>query len=239
MRIIPAIDIIGGKCVRLSQGEYDSKKVYHENPLDVAKMFQDNGVKYLHLVDLDGAKAKHVVNLKVLQEITSKTNLIVDFGGGIKSDDDIKSVFENGARQVTVGSVAVSNPEKLEAWLAQYGSEKVILGADVKDGMVAISGWQTVSSLSLSSFITEYVKKGVRYVICTDISKDGMLQGTSVELYKQLRTEFPQLKIIASGGVTNISELDELTKIGMDGAIIGKAIYEGTIKLSDLKAFIK
>lgn len=239
MRIIPAIDIIGGKCVRLSQGEYDSKKVYHENPLDVAKMFQDNGVKYLHLVDLDGAKAKHVVNLKVLQEITSKTNLIVDFGGGIKSDDDIKSVFDNGAQQVTVGSVAVSNPEKLEAWLAQYGSEKVILGADVKDGMVAISGWQTVSSLSLSGFIKEYVKKGVQYVICTDISKDGMLQGTSVDLYKELRLEFPQLKIIASGGVTNISELDELTKMGMDGAIIGKAIYEGTIKLSDLKAFIK
>lgn len=239
MRIIPAIDIIGGKCVRLSQGEYDSKKVYHENPLDVAKMFQDNGVKYLHLVDLDGAKAKHVVNLKVLQEITSKTNLIVDFGGGIKSDDDIKSVFDNGAQQVTVGSVAVSNPEKLEAWLAQYGSEKVILGADVKDGMVAISGWQTVSSLSLSGFIKEYVKKGVQYVICTDISKDGMLQGTSVDLYKELRLEFPQLKIIASGGVTNISELDVLTKMGMDGAIIGKAIYEGTIKLSDLKAFIK
>lgn len=239
MRIIPAIDIIGGKCVRLSQGEYDSKKVYHENPLDVAKMFQDNGVKYLHLVDLDGAKAKHVVNLKVLQEITSKTNLMVDFGGGIKSDDDIKSVFDNGAQQVTVGSVAVSNPEKLETWLSLYGSEKVILGADVKDGMVAISGWQTVSSLSLSGFIKEYVKKGVQYVICTDISKDGMLQGTSVDLYKELRLEFPQLKIIASGGVTNISELDELTKIGMDGAIIGKAIYEGTIKLSDLKAFIK
>lgn len=239
MRIIPAIDIIGGKCVRLSQGEYHSKKVYHENPLDVAKMFEDNGIQYLHLVDLDGAKAKHVVNLAILSEITSKTSLIVDFGGGIKSDDDIKSVFESGANQVTVGSVAVSNPDKLEKWLEQFGPDKVILGADAKDGLVAISGWQTVSSLTLKSFIGEYVKKGIQYVICTDISKDGMLQGTSIELYKNLQKEFNSLKIIASGGVTSIAELQELEEIGMDGAIIGKAIYEGNIKLSDLKRFIK
>lgn len=239
MRIIPAIDIIGGKCVRLSQGEYHSKKVYHENPLDVAKMFEDSGIQYLHLVDLDGAKAKHVVNLAILSEITSKTSLIVDFGGGIKSDDDIKSVFESGANQVTVGSVAVSNPDKLEKWLEQFGPDKVILGADAKDGLVAISGWQTVSSLTLKSFIGEYVKKGIQYVICTDISKDGMLQGTSIELYKNLQKEFNSLKIIASGGVTSIAELQELEEIGMDGAIIGKAIYEGNIKLSDLKRFIK
>lgn len=239
MRIIPAIDIIGGKCVRLSQGEYDSKKVYHENPLDVAKMFEDSGIKYLHLVDLDGAKAKHVVNLKVLQNIVSQTNLIVDFGGGIKSDEDIKAVFENGAAQVTVGSLAVSNPEKMEQWLAEYGAQKIILGADAKDGKVAISGWQTISTQSLTEFIGSYVAKGVEYVICTDISKDGMLQGSSVDLYRQLRSDFPNLRFVASGGVTSISELSVLEEIGMDGAIIGKAIYEGKISLNDLKVFIK
>ncbi len=239
MRIIPAIDIIGGKCVRLSQGEYESKKVYHENPLDVAKMFEDSGIKYLHLVDLDGAKAKHVVNLKVLQDIVSKTNLIVDFGGGIKSDADIEAVFENGAAQVTVGSLAVSNPEKMEQWLAEYGSQKIILGADAKDGKVAISGWQTISSQSLTEFISGYASKSVEYVICTDISKDGMLQGSSVDLYRQLRSEFPTLRFVVSGGVTSILELSVLEEIGMDGAIIGKAIYEGKISLNELKAFIK
>jgi phosphoribosylformimino-5-aminoimidazole carboxamide ribotide isomerase len=239
MRIIPAIDIIGGKCVRLSQGEYESKKVYHENPLDIAKMFEDNGIRYLHLVDLDGAKAKHVMNLKVLQEITSKTSLIVDFGGGIKSNDDIQQVFENGASQVTVGSVAVSNPDQMDEWLSTYGSEKIILGADVKDGMVAISGWQRVSDKSLSGFLDYYSKKGVKYVVCTDISKDGMLQGTSLELYKKLRREFPQLKLVASGGISYISELDLLSEIGMDGAIIGKALYEGAIHIKDLSAWIK
>lgn len=239
MRIIPAIDIIGGKCVRLSQGEYDSKKVYHENPLDVARMFEDNGIKYLHLVDLDGAKAKHVVNLKVLEDIVSKTRLIVDFGGGIKSDEDIKAVFENGAAQVTVGSLAVSNPEKMEQWLSEYGSEKIILGADAKDGKIAISGWQTISTQSLTEFIGSYAAIGVEYVVCTDISKDGMLQGSSIELYRHLRHDFPKLRFVASGGVTNISELSVLEEIGMDGAIIGKAIYEGKISLTDLKAFIK
>lgn len=239
MRIIPAIDIIGGKCVRLSQGEYDSKKVYHENPLDVARMFEDNGIKYLHLVDLDGAKAKHVVNLKVLEDIVSKTRLIVDFGGGIKSDEDIKAVFENGATQVTVGSLAVSSPEKMEQWLSEYGSEKIILGADAKDGKIAISGWQTISTQSLTEFIGSYAAKGVEYVICTDISKDGMLQGSSVELYRQLRHDFPKLRFVASGGVTSISELSVLDELGMNGAIIGKAIYEGKISLTDLKAFIK
>ncbi len=239
MRIIPAIDIIGGKCVRLSQGEYDSKKVYHENPVEVAKMFEDNGIQYLHLVDLDGAKAKHVVNLKVLNDIASKTKLTIDFGGGIKSDEDIKSVFENGASQVTVGSIAVSNPEILDKWLSEYSSQKIILGADAKDGKVAITGWQTVSSLDLSNFIGEYVEKGIQYVICTDISKDGMLQGTSTELYKNLRKQFPKINLIASGGVSDISELHILSEMGMDGAIIGKAIYEGHISLYELKEFIK
>lgn len=238
MRIIPAIDIIDGKCVRLSQGEYNSKKVYHENPLDVARMFEDSGIKYLHMVDLDGAKAKHVVNLKVLHDISAKTKMIIDFGGGIKSDEDIKAVFSNGAFQVTVGSLAVNNPEKMEQWLAEYGPEKIILGADVKDGLVAISGWQTISSLSLSAFIENYASKGVKYVVCTDISRDGMLQGTSVDLYRKLRQEFPDLKFVASGGVTTVSELPLLEEIGMDGVIIGKAIYEGNISLNDLKTFI-
>lgn len=239
MRIIPAIDVIGGKCVRLSQGAYESKKVYHENPLDIAKMFEDNGIRYLHLVDLDGAKAKHVVNLEVLKEITSKTSLIVDFGGGVKSNDDIRKVFDNGAAQVTVGSVAVSNPEQMEEWLSVYGSEKMILGADVKDGMVAISGWQTVSDRSLSGFLDHYASIGVKYVVCTDISKDGMLQGTSMELYKKLRIEFPELQFVASGGVSHISELNLLADLGMDGAIIGKALYEGAIDIKDLSVWIK
>jgi phosphoribosylformimino-5-aminoimidazole carboxamide ribotide isomerase len=239
IRIIPAIDVIGGKCVRLSQGAYDSKKVYHENPLDVAKMFEDQGIRYLHLVDLDGAKAKHVVNLKVLQEIASKTKLTVDFGGGIKSDNDIRSVFEAGAAQVTVGSLAVSNPEKMDQWLQEYGSSKIILGADVKDGRIAISGWQTVSSSTLSEFIAGYAEKGIQYIVCTDISKDGMLQGSSIDLYIALRGEFPALKFIASGGVSHVPEISRLNDIGMDGAIIGKAIYEGNISLNDLKAFIQ
>lgn len=239
MRIIPAIDIIGGKCVRLSQGEYDSKKVYYDNPLDVAKMFEDHGIRFLHLVDLDGAKAKHVVNLDVLKIISTHTALTVDFGGGIKSDGDIKAVFENGASQVTVGSMAVSNPEKMEQWLEEYGADKIILGADAKEGMVAISGWQTVSALSLSDFLADYSAKGVKYVVCTDISRDGMLQGTSIELYKSLRQEFPDLKFVASGGVTHVSELSALKEIGMDGAIIGKAIYEGNITLDELKDFIQ
>lgn len=239
MRIIPAIDIIGGKCVRLSQGEYESKKVYHENPLDVARMFEDHGIKYLHLVDLDGAKANHVVNLNVLREIASKTKLVIDFGGGIKSDEDIKTVFGSGAGQVTVGSLAVQNPDKVEQWLTEYGPEKIILGADAKNGMIAVSGWQTVSSLSLSGFIRDYVAKGIRYVVCTDISKDGMLKGSSVDLYKSLMKEFPGLKLIASGGVSDIDELEVLAAEGLDGAIIGKAIYEGKILLNELNAFLE
>ncbi len=239
MRIIPAIDIIDGKCVRLSQGEYSSKKVYNENPLEVAKMFESNGLKYLHLVDLDGAKAKHVVNYKALYQIARETSLTIDFGGGVKTDDDIRLVFENGAKQVTIGSIAVSEPEKFDTWLFQFGPDKIILGADVKDGMVAISGWQTVSTLKLNSFLEGYAKKGVKYVICTDISKDGMLLGTSMELYKELKKNFPKMLFIASGGVTEKSELHLLNDIGMDGAIIGKAIYEGRISMQDLKDFIQ
>jgi phosphoribosylformimino-5-aminoimidazole carboxamide ribotide isomerase len=239
MRIIPAIDIIDGKCVRLSQGAYESKKVYNENPLEVAKIFENSGLKYLHLVDLDGAKAKHVVNHKILNQIANSTKLLVDFGGGVKSDEDIKIVFENGANQVTIGSIAVSEPEKFEDWLNRFGAEKIILGADVRDGRIAIAGWQKLSEINLSSFLSNYEKKGVKYVLCTDISKDGMLQGTSLNLYQELRKNFPGLKLIASGGVTHESELIELNELGMDGAIIGKAIYEGNISIERLNTLLK
>ncbi|MDP4273990.1 MAG: 1-(5-phosphoribosyl)-5-[(5-phosphoribosylamino)methylideneamino]imidazole-4-carboxamide isomerase [Bacteroidota bacterium] len=237
IRIVPAIDIIGGKCVRLQKGDYAQKKVYNENPLEVAKMYEDAGIKYLHLVDLDGAKEKHVVNLQVLKEITSKTNLLVDFGGGIKSDNDMQLVLDNGANQVTVGSVAVSDPALFEKWIAKFGSDKIILGADVSNGKIAISGWQNVTTIDLSDFLNTYQSKGVKYVLCTDISKDGMLQGTSLDLYHKLRINFPFLHIFASGGITYISEIERLDKIGIFGVIIGKSLYEGNIQLADLKRF--
>lgn len=237
IRIVPAIDIIGGKCVRLQKGDYAQKKVYNENPLEVAKMYEDAGIKYLHLVDLDGAKEKHVVNLQVLKEITSKTNLLVDFGGGIKSDTDMQQVLDNGANQVTVGSVAVSDPALFEKWIANFGSDKIILGADVSNGKIAISGWQNVTPIDLSDFLNTYQSKGVKYVLCTDISKDGMLQGTSLDLYHKLKINFPFLHIFASGGITYISEIERLDKIGIFGVIIGKSLYEGNIQLADLKRF--
>jgi phosphoribosylformimino-5-aminoimidazole carboxamide ribotide isomerase len=238
IRIIPAIDIIDGKCVRLTQGDYGQKKVYNDDPLEVAKMFEDNGLKYLHLVDLDGAKAKHVINHKVLSRITSNTNLTVDFGGGIKTCDDLKIVFESGAKQATIGSVAVSNPEIFESWLQQYGADKIILGADAKNGKIAVAGWQDITSIDIFDFFEDYRKKGVEYVLCTDISRDGMLQGTAIDLYEQLVKKFPKMKIIASGGVTNASEINDLIARNVDGVIIGKAIYEGTISLKELKQFV-
>lgn len=237
IRIVPAIDIIGGKCVRLQKGDYAQKKVYNENPLEVAKMYEGAGIKYLHLVDLDGAKEKHVVNLQVLKDITSKTNLLVDFGGGIKSDNDMQQVLDNGANQVTVGSVAVSDPVLFEKWITNFGSDKIILGADVSNGKIAISGWQNVTPIDLSDFLETYQAKGVKYVLCTDISKDGMLQGTSLDLYHKLRINFPFLHIFASGGITYISEIERLDKIGIFGVIIGKSLYEGNIRLADLKRF--
>ena len=235
--IIPAIDIIEGKCVRLSQGDYNQKKVYNEDPLEVAKMFEDHGIKRLHLVDLDGAKAKHVVNSKVLDRIASKTDLDIDFGGGIKTDEDIKLVFDCGAKQATIGSVAINNKELFFKWIEEYGSEKLILGADVKDDKIAVSGWIDVSEVHLNDFLKEYESKGVSYVLCTDISKDGMLQGTAIDLYKKLRHDFRDLKIIASGGITYLHEIDDLIKVGVYGVIIGKAIYEGRISLHDLEKF--
>lgn len=233
MRIIPAIDIIDGKCVRLSQGDYNTKKIYNENPLEVAKEFEDYGIEYLHLVDLDGAKSKQIINYKTLELITSKTNLKVDFGGGIKSQDDIRIAFECGANQITGGSIAVQNPTLFQEWINQYGSEKIILGADAKDRKIATHGWLETSELDVIDFIQEYKAKGIDYVICTDIAKDGMLQGTSNELYQEILAS-ADVKLIASGGVSSIDDLIKVKELGCEGAILGKAIYERRIDLKDL-----
>ncbi len=234
MRIIPAIDIIDGKCVRLSQGDYSTKKIYNENPLEVAKEFEDFGIEYLHLVDLDGAKSKQIINYNTLEQITSKTNLKVDFGGGIKSDDDVRIAFECGANQITGGSIAVQNPVLFEEWILRYGNEKIILGADAKDRKVATHGWLETSELDVVAFIQNYKQKGIEYVICTDIAKDGMLQGASNDLYTEI-LENAEIKLIASGGVSSIDDLIQLKELGCEGAILGKAIYEGRILLKDLK----
>ena len=233
-RIIPAIDLIDGKCVRLTQGDYLQKKSYHENPLDVALKFQDHGLKYLHLVDLDGAKQKKVVNYKILEAIASKTQLIVDFGGGVQSDEDLRIVFECGAQQVTGGSIALKNKDLFKTWFRQYGGDKMILGTDVKDKKIAIHGWQETSEVWLYDLIDEYLEVGLQYTISTDVAKDGMLQGPSFDLYKETLEKFPDLKLIASGGVTTLKDVEELSEIGVDGIIIGKAIYEETIKLTEL-----
>jgi phosphoribosylformimino-5-aminoimidazole carboxamide ribotide isomerase len=234
MRIIPAIDIIGGKCVRLSKGVYSTKKIYNESPLEVAKEFEANGIQFLHVVDLDGAKSNHIVNFKVLHEIATQTNLKVDFGGGLKSNEDLKIAFENGASQITGGSIAVTNPDLFQEWLAIYGSEKIILGADCMDRKIATHGWLETSSLDVVDFILNFEAKGVQYVICTDISKDGMLEGTSNELYVEIMDK-TKIKLIASGGVTSIEDVEKLIEMGCDGAIIGKAIYEQKITLQQLK----
>ncbi len=237
MQIIPAIDIIDGKCVRLSKGDYSQKTIYRDNPVDVASELEQAGIKRLHLVDLDGAKAKQVVNLKVLQEITSRTTLKVDFGGGVQSTEDLQRVFEAGASQITGGSIAVKNPELFISWLEQYGPEKIILGADVHDRKVAVSGWQEQSAWDLFDFIDSYVKKNIKYVICTDVSKDGMLQGPAVDLYSEMTTRYPELSIIASGGVSCYQDLELLTRTGVTGVIVGKAIYEGKISMDQLAEF--
>lgn len=235
---IPAIDIIDGKCVRLTQGDYAQKKVYNEDPLEVAQQFEDAGLKRLHLVDLDGARAKHIVNYKVLEKLAAKTNLHIDFGGGLKTDEDLRIAFESGAQQITGGTIAVKQPDVFTSWLQKYGAERIILGADVKDGRIAISGWQEQSELEIMPFLADYVGKGVQYTICTDVSKDGLLQGTALGLYQEIRSEFNDLQLIASGGVTSMEELEKLHEMGCYGAIIGKAIYEGKIALSELTSFI-
>ncbi len=234
MRIIPAIDIIDGKCVRLTKGDYNTKKIYNENPLEVAREFEDNGIQYLHLVDLDGARSKHIVNHKILEQITSKSSLKVDFGGGLKSNDDLRIAFECGASQITGGSIAANNPEQFLSWLAGYGGSKIILGADCKDRKIATNGWLENSDVDVIDYIKDYEQKGITNVICTDISKDGMLLGTSNELYVEILAA-TKINLIASGGVSSIIDLEQLEKIGCEGAILGKAIYEGNVTLKELQ----
>jgi phosphoribosylformimino-5-aminoimidazole carboxamide ribotide isomerase len=244
MRIIPAIDIIEGKCVRLSKGDYNTKIIYNENPLEVAKSFEAHGIEYLHLVDLDGAKSSRIVNYKILEEIATKTSLKIDFGGGLKSDADLKIAFESGANQITGGSIAVKKREIFEKWISEYGSDKIILGADANNEKVAVSGWLEDSDEDLIPFIQEYQKKGIQYVICTDIAKDGMLEGPSFDLYAKILencnviSSGVEIKLIASGGISTFDELPKLEELGCEGTIIGKAIYEGRISLKQLENYI-
>jgi len=238
MRIIPAIDIIDGKCVRLSKGDYDTKIIYNENPLEVAKSFEAHGIEYLHLVDLDGAKSSKIVNYKILEQIATQTTLKIDFGGGLKSDEDLKIAFESGANQITGGSIAVKNRAIFEKWISEYGSDKIILGADAKDEKIAVSGWLEDSDEDLIPFIQDYQSKGIQYVICTDIAKDGMLEGPSFDLYEKILKEAMGVKLIASGGISTFDELPKLAELGCEGTIIGKAIYEGRITLKQLENYI-
>jgi len=238
MKIIPAIDIIDGKCVRLSKGDYSTQKTYNENPLEVAKQFEANGIEYLHLVDLDGARSNKIINHKVLEKIANNTQLKIDFGGGLKSNEDIEIAFNSGAHQITGGSIAVKNPEVFKNWIIKYGVDKIILGADVNVRNIAVSGWLEDSGLDIVTFIKNHIRLGLHTVICTDIAKDGMLQGASIDLYKELQQEIPNLNLIASGGVASMNDLEQLLEMKMHGAIIGKAIYEGNISLKELEAFI-
>lgn len=236
MTLIPAIDIINGHCVRLTRGDYSTERIYNEDPVAVAQQMEDLGFRRLHVVDLDGARAKHVVNINVLQRITKTTSLIVDFGGGVKTDADLQQSFDAGATLVTVGSIAVSQPELMLKWMEQYGSEHLILGADVRDGKVSINGWKEDSSEKLIPFLQSYIYKGISNVLCTDISRDGMLQGPAVELYRSIIAEFPQCNLIASGGVSGIEDIRALKAAGIPSVVFGKAIYEGHL---DLKALLQ
>ena len=238
MTIIPAIDIIEGKCVRLTQGDYSQKKIYNEHPLEVAKKFEDAGLSRLHLVDLDGAKEGKVKNWKVLETLAGKTSLVIDFGGGIKTDKDVQIVFDSGARLAAVGSIAVKNEEEFVKWLLQFGAEKFLLGADVKDEKIAIHGWQETSDIWVYDFIEKYIQHGVKQIFCTDVSKDGKLEGPAVDLYKNIIGKFPALHFIASGGVSSMKDLEELENTGCKGVIVGKAIYENKISLLELKIFV-
>jgi phosphoribosylformimino-5-aminoimidazole carboxamide ribotide isomerase len=235
--IIPAIDIIDGKCVRLTQGDYAQQKVYNEHPLEVAKAFEAIGVRRLHLVDLDGAKKGSVVNWKVLEAIAGKTSLTIDFGGGIKKEDDLRIVFENGAALATIGSIAVKEPELFFGWVKKYGADKIFLGADVKEEKIAVGGWLETTELSVFDFLQANVAQGVHHIFCTDIAKDGLLQGPSVELYKKILERFPNIDFVASGGVSNLADIHALKEIGCGGAIVGKAIYEGKVTMEELKTF--
>lgn len=237
MEIIPAIDIIDGKCVRLTEGDYAQKKIYNEHPLEVAKAFEDAGLLRLHLVDLDGAKAGAVKNWKVLETIAGKTAMIIDFGGGIKTQEDVKIVFNSGAALATIGSLAVKNESEFVSWLRLFGADRFLLGADVKQEKIAVGGWLETTDIGIYDFISKYLAYGVQQLFCTDVSKDGKLQGPSLDLYKQILAKFPQLHFIASGGVSSMADLDDLRSIGCKGAIVGKAIYEGRVTLEDLKKF--
>ena len=238
IEIIPAIDLIEGKCVRLTKGDYGTKKVYNEDPLEVAREFEDHGIKRLHVVDLDGAKAGHIINYRTLEKIAGKTNLVIDFGGGLKTSEDLRIAFESGAQMVTGGSIAVKNPEEFTSWITKYGAGKIILGADAKDKKIAVSGWQEDTSEELIPFVKKYREKGIEKVICTDISKDGMLEGPSTELYREMMEEIPRLYLIASGGVSSIEDIEKLQEAGIPAVIFGKAIYEGRISLKELERFV-
>lgn len=238
IRIIPAIDIIDGKCVRLSEGDFDRKKVYDQDPVNVAQRFEEAGVSHLHLVDLDGARQKKIVNWAVLENIASKTDLQIDFGGGVQSDQDLRTAFDCGAQQITAGSIAVKEESVVLQWLEEYGSEKIILGADSKEGKIAVSGWTEITVLNLHRFLSKYVDRGIRYAVCTDVTKDGLLQGTNLNMYRAIKQKLPHLFLIASGGVTQIDEIESLDRIGVNGVIIGKALYEGQIELSQLKDYL-
>jgi len=237
IRIIPAIDIIDGKCIRLEKGNFASKKIYNENPLEVAKRFEDNGIKYLHLVDLDGAKKREIVNWNILEKISTKTDLKVDFGGGVQTDEDLRIAFECGADKVTAGSIAIKNYKLVASWIVKYG-EKIILGADVNDENISIHGWEEKTNINIFDLINKYLKINIKQIICTDISKDGMLSGTSNELYQKIKSKFPEIFLIASGGISKIDDIKILNDLNIDGVIFGKAIYENRIKLSDLKEFL-
>ena len=234
IELIPAIDIIGGQCVRLTKGDYDQKTVYRDSPAEVAKEFEEIGFKRLHVVDLDGAKSKHIVNEQVLKAITNKTHLTVDFGGGIKTDEDIEKAFAAGASMVTIGSIAVTNPDLFMGWLEKYGAERIILGADVRHGKISINGWKEDSSEDLLPFLKKYVDAGVSNVLCTEISKDGTLAGPAIELYQSMMAAYPELHLIASGGVASIEDIQALDAAGIPAVVFGKAIYEGRINLNEL-----
>lgn len=238
IELIPAIDIIDGKCVRLSQGDYDKVKEYSASPADVAKEMEDHGITRLHVVDLDGAKSKHVVNWRTLEQIANATRLVIDFGGGVKTDDDLRVVFDCGAQMVTGGSIAVKEPETFQRWLMKYGPEKIILGADVKEGKVAVSGWLEDSDNELMAFLGHYTQQGVQKVICTEISRDGMLQGPAISLYKDVLAQYPDLHLIASGGVSSMEDIEALAEAKVPGVIFGKALYEGRITFTDIEKFV-
>lgn len=239
IEIIPAIDVIDGKCVRLSQGDYQTKKIYNESPVEVAKEFENAGIQRLHMVDLDGAKQGKIINLKTLETVASQTKLKIDFGGGIKTTNDVESVLNAGAAFFNIGSIAVKQPEIVENWIQQFDASVILLGADVKDENIMIHGWQRSAKIDIIDYISSYIIRGIDNIFCTDISKDGLLQGTSIELYKKILQTFPQLHLIASGGVSIINDVDELNAIGCSGVIIGKALYEGRIQLLQLKKYLQ